>query len=106
MRTDKLERNNQKLDAARPVENRTAIADKRAQYAKELIARFQAYTDWAIGNWPLNEAPLNTTSFAQSRDELNAICNALGIPSPDGDNADPSQPGAAQFVPVDPMPWP
>jgi hypothetical protein len=108
MTADKLEINNQRLDAAQPADTRIGadeIRKRREEYAAALAARFQSYVDWANDQWPIDETPLAATSFDRSRDDLNAIQRQLGLPPPDS-NADPSAPGAAQFVPVAPMPWP
>jgi hypothetical protein len=112
MSTDKLERNNQRLDASASAGTADADANanvggddrhQREQYATELAARFQAYVDWAIAHWPIDEKPLDPASFTRSREELIAICQQAGAPTSD---TDPSVPGGAQFVPVTPMPWP
>lgn len=107
MNPDKLEITNRKLDAAIPAEVHVETDDKkaRAQYASELSAQFQAYVDWAIGHWPAADIALSPDSFNRSREELNAICRQLGLSEQDS-NADPSAPGAPQFIPVAPMPWP
>src|SRR5258706_8471083 len=107
MKTDKLEINNRKLDAATPVGAilKTDSKEARARYAAELAAHFQAYVDWAIGHWPDNQVALTPASFSLSRNELNAVCRQLGVPEQNSD-ADASAPGAAQFIPVTPMPWP
>jgi hypothetical protein len=116
MSIDKLERNNRRLDAAAPADpgntgiggigGDTQRSDSTAsrQYAEELAARYQAYVDWAIANWPVGDKALNQASFGRSREDLIAVCRHAGAPL-DG-NIDPSVPGGAQFVPVTPMPWP
>lgn len=117
MTTDKLERSNRRLDAAAPAapdnsadaggakrENAHTTNAARQQYAAELAARFQAYVDWAIDHWPADEKPLGQAAFAASREDLNALCRRAGAST--DDDADPGEPGAAQFVPVAPMPWP
>jgi hypothetical protein len=117
MTTDKLERSNRRLDAAAAAapdnpagaggakrEDAHATHAARQQYAAELAAHFQAYVDWAIDHWPADEKPLEQAAFAASREDLNALCCQAGA-STEGD-ADPGEPGVAQFVPVAPMPWP
>jgi hypothetical protein len=108
MNTDKLELNNQKLDAAQPLEQHPGadeVRKRREAYIAALSAHFQSYVDWAADQWPIDETPLAPASFDRSRQDLNAIRRQLGLQAPDS-NADPSAPGAAQFVPVTPMPWP
>jgi hypothetical protein len=112
MNTDKLEINNRKLDAATAADPRHAggkenreIPEARALYATQLAAHFQSYVDWAVDHWPAADIALGEASFERSRQDLQAICRQLGLPEP-GRDVDPSAPGAAQFVPVAPMPWP
>jgi hypothetical protein len=125
MSLEKLERNNRRLDAAAQTAtpNKTHPGSGAMQagaggtdtasreYAEQLTARFQAYVDWAIANWPLggqssgrSDQPLTQAAFDRSRDDLVAICRQAGAPV-DGE-VDPSVPGGAQFMPVTPMPWP
>jgi hypothetical protein len=113
MSIDKLERNNRRLDAAAAAGSAdTGInagvsvdaGNRRQQYAAELAAHFQAYVDWATDHWPVDEQPLDPASFSRSREELLAVCRQAGVSG--NDDADPSTPGGAQFVPVTPMPWP
>jgi hypothetical protein len=113
MTIDKLERNNRRLDAAAHAGAADTGAGGRERddhehapehYAAELAARFQAYVDWAIAHWPLDDKPLEPASFTRSREELNAVCRQAGV-AVSGDT-DPGVPGGAQFVPVTPMPWP
>lgn len=107
MSTDKIAINNARLDAATHEATVASAAastqTQRAQYAADLTARFQAYVDWAASNWPGGTA-LDPGVFGASRHELEALLASLGT---DAQNStDPATPGAAQFVPVDPMPWP
>jgi hypothetical protein len=118
MGADKIASSNDRLDAAKHEVNLAAAKpstpDRRAQYAGDLAARFQTYVDWAIENWPGADAgagtpctadALDATAFRQSRDELEALFRRLdGALQNPGD--DPTKPGAAQFIPVTPMPWP
>lgn len=105
--TDKIAINNERLDAATheaTLASATASTlAQRTQYATDLAARFQAYIDWAMSNWPGNTV-LDPAAFSASRHELTTLLATLGT---DAQNStDPATPGAAQFVPVDPMPWP
>ncbi|HEY4317613.1 MAG TPA: hypothetical protein VGN04_08420 [Herbaspirillum sp.] len=111
MSIDKLERNNQRLDAAAPAESgadagqagKHGDAGASRQYAEQLAARFQAYVDWAIDHWPLDGQALDPAAFERSREDLTAICRRAGAPAGE---IDPGVPGGAQFLPVTPMPWP
>lgn len=105
--TDKIAINNARLDAATHEATIASAAastqTQRAQYAADLTARFQAYVDWAASNWP-GGTVLDPAAFDASRHELETLLASLGT---DAQNStDPATPGAAQFVPVDPMPWP
>ena len=110
---DKLELNNQRLDASVPAkstsDNMNAANISPEQYGAELHAHYQAYVDWAISNWPVQNGTLSRDAFSQSRAELDAIragLSASGRGNTPAAGNDPSTPGAPQFVPVDPMPWP
>ncbi|HEY4073343.1 MAG TPA: hypothetical protein VGM52_09595 [Herbaspirillum sp.] len=108
MNADKLEINNRKLDAAQPAGQHAGadeLRQRREEYMAALTAHFQSYVNWASDQWPIDATPLALTSFDRSREDLNAIRCQLGLPAPDS-NADPSAPGATQFIPVTPMPWP
>ncbi|MDB5777284.1 MAG: hypothetical protein JWP38_3417 [Herbaspirillum sp.] len=111
MNADKLEINNQRLDASQADATLGEDIDKdidkaaRNRYASELAIRFRAYMDWAMLNWPARDRALDPGCFRQSREELDAICRQIGA-EPSNTNADPDAPDAAQFVPVTPMPWP
>ena len=108
MNADKLEINNRKLDAAQPVAQHAGadeLRKRREEYATALAAHFQSYVDWAGDHWPIDETPFSPASFDRSREDLNAIRRQLGLPAQESD-ADASAPGAVQFIPVTPMPWP
>ncbi|MDB5988764.1 MAG: hypothetical protein JWQ10_167 [Herbaspirillum sp.] len=111
MNPDKLEINNRKLDAAQPADKRPETSSGREQreqyeqYAAALALHFQTYVAWASDHWPAYERPLDPASFNGSLQDLNAIFAQLGLPGPNS-AADPGVPGAVQFVPVTPMPWP
>jgi hypothetical protein len=113
---DKLELNNQRLDASAPpkavTDTMNASEISPEQYGAELHSHYKAYVDWAISNWPLKNPVLDISVFSKSRAELDGIRERLMATRSDDSAAahsgddDPSTPGAPQFVPVDPMPWP
>jgi hypothetical protein len=108
MNADKLDIKYRKSDSAQPNDQRSGadrVAAQCEEYAAALAAHFQTYVDWANDHWPLNETAFDPKCFDRSREDLAAIRQQLGLPAIDN-NTDPSKPGAAQFIPVAPMPWP
>jgi len=80
--------------------------DQRDQYAAELNERYEAFVRWTKENWPNQESPLMDSDFAAARRELSLMCGArLGGGDRTADTGGSSD-TSAQYVPVNPMPWP
>jgi hypothetical protein len=80
--------------------------DQRNQYAAELNERYEAFVRWATEHWPNHESPLMESDFAAARRELGLLCGARlggGDRTADTGGSDDS---SAQYLPVNPMPWP
>ena len=76
-------------------------------YAAELNQRFEAFTRWASEHWPNRESPLMASDFSASRRELDLLCGArLYGADRSNDSAAGADDPSAQYLPVNPMPWP
>lgn len=82
-----------------------ATKEECDRYAEELAARFEAFTRWAIENWPGKETPLMSSDFAESRKEVGMI---LGSRLSEAQTETPSMRNGnhQQYVHVNPAPWP
>lgn len=82
-----------------------ATKEQRDHFADEMAARFEAFTQWAIENWPNNESPLTSYDFADARKEIGYI---LGQRLREDTSASTSGQKLehAQYVHVNPAPWP
>lgn len=75
------------------------------RFAAELTERFEAFTKWAMENWPNKAYPLLPSDFDGSRREISEIAGPkLG----DCDTDAPPRPrdDSPPFVDMNPMPWP
>jgi hypothetical protein len=75
------------------------------RYADEVARRFEEFTSWAIANWPEKNFPLLSSDFTQSRREVGMI---LGSKLHEGHSgtSDDANKNDAQFVHMNPAPWP
>ncbi|RJG00360.1 hypothetical protein [Noviherbaspirillum sedimenti] len=75
------------------------------EYASELARRFEEFTHWAIASWPQKNYPLMQSDFAEARREISVI---LGRKLQEGQTsiAAPSAQESAQYIDVNPAPWP
>lgn len=80
--------------------------DQCDKFATDMAGRFEDFTKWAIENWPDSGASLLPSDFSESRKEIARILgdklSASQLNKPPPDNADSS----AQYVQMNPMPWP
>jgi hypothetical protein len=74
------------------------------RYAEELAHRFDDLTRWAIANWPDKNLPLLTSDFAESRRELSTILGSK-LQEIQGETR-PNVDGSAQYIDMNPAPWP
>ena len=77
--------------------------DQKEQFAADLEQRFQDAMQWAVTNWPDAEHPISLGDFVDVQTAVQAIAHRVRHPS--GEALAPSE-GGAQFVSVDPTPWP
>ncbi|HAT33756.1 MAG TPA: hypothetical protein DCW29_23820 [Janthinobacterium sp.] len=80
---------------------------ERRQFVNELWGRFEELQRWALAHWPDSAHPLSAANFVQARQEILALGRT---PRPSGEQpstpqAEPSA-GGAQYIDVDPTPWP
>ncbi len=82
-----------------------ATKEQRDRYADEVAARFEAFTKWAVANWPNKDDPLMSSDFAASRKEIGLI---LGSRLSEAQTETPSMRTGdhKQYVHVSPAPWP
>lgn len=72
------------------------------QYAVEVVRRFEEFSRWTMENWPYPTRPLVSTDFSECRRELAGI---LGEKLSSEEDKSPSE-GGAQYVDLNPAPWP
>ena len=82
-----------------------ATKEECDKYADELAARFEAFTQWAIENWPNKESPLMSSDFAESRREMGLILGSR-LSEAQTETPSPSAEDQTQYVHVNPAPWP
>lgn len=82
-----------------------ATKEQCDRYADEMAARFEAFTKWAVENWPNKDAPLMSSDFAESRKEIGLI---LGSRLSEAQTETPSERSGddTQYIHVNPAPWP
>jgi hypothetical protein len=87
--------------------NRTlhmASKEECDKYAAELTQRFEDLAKWAVENWPRRNFPLLASDFSEARREIGKI---IGPKLGEGDNGPASTASnGAQYVDMNPMPWP
>jgi hypothetical protein len=82
-----------------------ATKEQCDQYADDVAAKFEAFTQWAIENWPHRDYPLMQSDFAESRKEIGLILgNRLREVQNGSDSR--STKDQKQYVHVNPAPWP
>lgn len=75
----------------------------KEQFASDLEQRFQDLMQWAVTSWPDAERPISLVDFDDAQKAVHKI--AQRVRHPGGEALAPSE-GGAQFVSVDPTPWP
>jgi hypothetical protein len=75
------------------------------RYAIEMARRFEEFTKWAVENWPVKDAPLQSFDFSESRKEIGQI---LGPRLLEGRTDLPESPSedSARYRQINPTPWP
>jgi len=79
--------------------------DMRRQFVNELWQRFEELQRWAEENWPDQENPLSSADFVESRKEILGLRNPSQAPGGLPADREPEQ-GGAQYVNLNPAPWP
>ncbi|MRW90624.1 hypothetical protein GJ699_11555 [Duganella sp. FT80W] len=79
--------------------------DARRRFIGELWQRFEQLQAWAVENWPDRENPLSSADFVESRKEILGLRNPSQAPSRPAGEPEPEQ-GGAQYVDLNPAPWP
>ena len=79
--------------------------DTRRQFVNELWQRFEELQQWAEENWPDQENPLSSADFVESRKEILGPRNPAQAPGGLPADREPEQ-GGAQYVNLNPAPWP
>lgn len=82
-----------------------ATKEQRDRYADEMAARFEAFTRWAIENWPNDEAPLTSSEFSGARKEIGLLLGTRLSETKTGEASSPKR-DQPQYVHVNPAPWP
>lgn len=76
--------------------------EESKKFTAELERRFQELEQWALQNWPDKSHPLATSDFSELRSEI----ARLGKPNdPNKREPEPSE-GGAQYISLNPTPWP
>jgi hypothetical protein len=76
-----------------------------SDYANELQRRFGDVVRWAMENWPDQSRPLSEVEFAIARKEMEKIADLAQRGAAADSGAEPSE-GGAQYVNMNPTPWP
>jgi hypothetical protein len=79
--------------------------DPRRQFINELWQRFEQLQQWAMENWPDREHPLTSADFVESRKEILGLRDPAQAPARPPADREPEQ-GGAQYVDMNPTPWP
>jgi len=79
--------------------------DERRRFISELWQRFEQLQAWAVENWPDKEHPLSSADFVESRKEILGLRNPAPAPSGQPAAREPEQ-GGAQYIDLNPAPWP
>ena len=79
--------------------------DPRRQFINELWQRFEQLQQWAMENWPDQEHPLSSADFVETRKEILGLRNPPQAPAGLAAEREPEQ-GGAQYVNMNPTPWP
>ncbi|MFS2135293.1 hypothetical protein [Duganella sp. Dugasp56] len=79
--------------------------DQRRQFINELWQRFEQLQQWAMENWPDQEHPLSSADFVESRKEILGLRDPAQAPAGLPAGREPEQ-GGAQYVDMNPTPWP
>ncbi|MBC7414656.1 MAG: hypothetical protein H7327_06950 [Herminiimonas sp.] len=86
------------------------------QYAADVVEHFDAFVHWAIAHWPNPHTPLVADDFSAGRREISVLLGTRLDAAEDGTSTPRSDAGAmspsessdpsAQYVNVNPAPWP
>lgn len=77
----------------------------RRAFINELWERFEELQQWAEANWPDQENPLTSADFVEARKEILGLRNPSQAPGKVPEAREPEQ-GGAQYVNLNPAPWP
>ena len=81
-------------------------SDRMKTFGIEMKARFEAFTAWAIDQWPDTSHPLARTDFDVARKEIETLAEGRqDIGERNAEIPEPSENGP-QYVNVNPTPWP
>ena len=79
--------------------------DERRRFIGELWQRFEQLQAWAVENWPDKDNPLSSADFVESRKEILGLRNPAQAPGGSPAGREPEQ-GGAQYIDLNPAPWP
>ncbi|MRX09092.1 hypothetical protein GJ697_14720 [Pseudoduganella sp. FT25W] len=79
--------------------------DERRRFISELWQRFEQLQAWAVENWPDKDNPLSSADFVESRKEILGLRNPAQAPGGSSSEREPEQ-GGAQYIDLNPAPWP
>jgi hypothetical protein len=79
--------------------------NERRQFISELWQRFEQLQAWAVENWPDKENPLSSADFVESRKEILGLRNPAQTPAGQPVDREPEE-GGAQYIDLNPAPWP
>lgn len=81
--------------------------DARRQFISELWQRYEQLQAWAVENWPDQDNPLSSADFVESRKEILGLRNPSQAPGHARlENEPEPEQGGAQYVDLNPAPWP
>lgn len=78
----------------------------RRQFINELWQRFEQLQQWAEQNWPDTDNPLSSADFVETRKELLGLRNPAQAPGGTLPHDREPEQGGAQYVDMNPAPWP
>lgn len=83
------------------------MADKETcdRYAIDMAQRFAAFVSWAKEHWPDQNSPLLDSDFDNSRKEIRLLLGERLDDCQSGSSSNAGQ-DSAQYVDMNPTPWP